>query len=178
MSNPPIAHYASFGPGIVYDYPNHVPMEQKKLSIHRQFSNQCWDGWKATSQTTMSLPLDSKTRILIRRVIFQLFKTISAAGAPQGTGISASLDKQSVNLYHDSDGGFKPINLIFPRLPLTSYKNRDIAKKAQNEFCVNIIGKSRAENRLVGTIAQMTHYPYSTSCFSIAGRARYDSCSL
>lgn len=86
---------------------------------------------------------------------FPAFKAMSemtiltAARTLQGAEIRASLDKRFANLYHDLDNGFKPINWLFPNLPLPSYKKRDRAQKAMSDFYVGIIEKRREENRMV-----------------------------
>jgi len=85
---------------------------------------------------------------------FPAFKTMSemtiltAARTLQGPEIRASLDKRFADLYHDLDNGFKPINWLFPNLPLPSYKKRDAAQKAMSDFYVSIIEKRRAEDRM------------------------------
>lgn len=86
---------------------------------------------------------------------FPAFKAMSemtvltAARTLQGAEIRAALDKTFADLYHDLDGGFKPINMLFPNLPLPSYRRRDRAQKAMSDFYVGIIEKRRAENRMV-----------------------------
>jgi sterol 14-demethylase len=74
---------------------------------------------------------------------------LTAARTLQGAEIRASLDKKFADLYHDLDNGFKPINWLFPNLPLPSYKKRDKAQRAMSDFYVKIIEKRRAENRMV-----------------------------
>jgi sterol 14-demethylase len=74
---------------------------------------------------------------------------LTAAKTLQGPEIRASLDKRFADLYHDLDGGFKPINWLFPNLPLPSYRRRDIAQKAMSDFYVGIIEKRRVEGRTV-----------------------------
>lgn len=73
---------------------------------------------------------------------------LTAARTLQGREIRGSLDKTFADRYHDLDGGFTPINMLFPNLPLPSYKKRDIAQKAMSDFYVDIIKKRKAEGRL------------------------------
>lgn len=50
-------------------------------------------------------------------------------------------------LYHDLDGGFTPLNFVFPNLPLPSYRRRDRAQVAMRNFYLNIIQQRRTEDR-------------------------------
>jgi sterol 14-demethylase len=92
---------------------------------------------------------------------FPAYKTLSemtvltAARTLQGAEIRASLNKQFADLYHDLDGGFKPVNLMFPNLPLPSYRRRDAAQKAMSDFYVSIIEKRRAEGHMVSVCPQL-----------------------
>ena len=73
---------------------------------------------------------------------------LTAARTLQGREIRGSLDKTFAQRYHDLDGGFTPINMLFPNLPLPSYRKRDVAQKAMSNFYVDIIKKRKAEGRL------------------------------
>lgn len=73
---------------------------------------------------------------------------LTASRTLQGRAIRASLDKGFADIYRDLDGGFTPINFLFPNLPLPSYKRRDVAQKAMSDFYVDIIKKRKAEGRL------------------------------
>jgi sterol 14-demethylase len=82
---------------------------------------------------------------------------LTAARTLQGAEIRASLNKRFADLCHDLDGGFKfkPVNLMFPNLPLPSYRRRDAAQKAMSDFYVSIIKKRRAEGRMVSVCPQL-----------------------
>ena len=56
----------------------------------------------------------------------------------------SSLDKTFAKRYMDLDGGFTPLNFMFPNLPLPSYYRRDRAHKAMSDFYVDILRKRRA----------------------------------
>jgi sterol 14-demethylase len=62
----------------------------------------------------------------------------------QGKEVRAALDKTFAGLYHDLDGGFKPINFVFPNLPLPSYWKRDKAHVKMRHFYLNILERRRA----------------------------------
>jgi len=73
---------------------------------------------------------------------------LTASRTLQGREIRGSLDKGFADRYRDLDGGFTPINFLFPNLPLPSYRKRDIAQKAMSDFYVDIIKKRKVEGRL------------------------------
>ena len=81
---------------------------------------------------------------------FHAFKVISeitiltASRTLQGKEVRQSLDKTFADRYHDLDGGFTPINFLFPNLPLESYRKRDIAHKAMSDFYVDLVRKRKA----------------------------------
>jgi len=58
--------------------------------------------------------------------------------------VCSNLDATFAQLYTDLDGGFTPLNFMFPNLPLESYRKRDRAQRKMAEFYINII-KARKE---------------------------------
>lgn len=83
---------------------------------------------------------------------FHSFKTLSelviltASRTLQGKDVRSNIDKTFAQRYHDLDGGFTPINFLFPNLPLESYKKRDQAQQAMSDFYVDLIRKRREGN--------------------------------
>jgi sterol 14-demethylase len=77
----------------------------------------------------------------------EIFKTMSsliiltAARTLQGKEVRESMDKHFAERMHHLDGGFTPLNFLFPNLPLPSYKRRDKAQKEMSDFYVNIMKK-------------------------------------
>ncbi len=69
----------------------------------------------------------------------------TASKCLQGEEIRAAVDGSFADLYHDLDGGFKPINLLLPGLPLPMNIKRDRAQKKMSDFYVSIIEKRRAQ---------------------------------
>ena len=61
-----------------------------------------------------------------------------------------NLDKSFAALYSDLDGGFTPLNLLFPNLPLENNRKRDRAQRAMSDFYVNIQRKRLAGQNDVG----------------------------
>jgi sterol 14-demethylase len=57
----------------------------------------------------------------------------------QGKEVRGKLDKTFARRYEALDGGFTPINFMFPNLPLPSYKKRDKAQREMSEFYQEII---------------------------------------
>jgi sterol 14-demethylase len=71
---------------------------------------------------------------------------LTASRTLQGEEVRSKLDKTFADLYTDLDGGFTPLNFMFPNLPLESYKKRDKAQKAMSDFFVGIL-----KNKLNGS---------------------------
>lgn len=69
---------------------------------------------------------------------------LTASRTLQGKEIRSNLDKRFAGLYSDLDGGFTPINFLFPNLPLESYRRRDRAHQKMSQFYVNIIKKRKS----------------------------------
>lgn len=68
---------------------------------------------------------------------------LTASRTLQGSEVRANLDKSFSDLFHDLDGGFTPLNFLFPNLPLESYRKRDEAHKKMSAFYVDIIRKRK-----------------------------------
>jgi sterol 14-demethylase len=77
----------------------------------------------------------------------EIFKTMSsliiltAARTLQGKEVRQSMDSKFAERMHHLDGGFTPLNFLFPNLPLPSYKRRDKAQQEMSDFYVNIMKK-------------------------------------
>lgn len=68
---------------------------------------------------------------------------LTASRTLQGKEVRDGLDKSFSKLYSDLDGGFKPINFLFPNLPLESYRRRDRAQAKMTKFYVDILQKRK-----------------------------------
>ncbi|GAA6010841.1 hypothetical protein JCM10207_003954 [Rhodosporidiobolus poonsookiae] len=141
-----------FGTEVVYDVPNHVLMEQKKFvkfglttenfkryvglirtEVRDYISKNVYaDGTKTTQAAVDAFTTSSEITIL------------TASATLQGREVRAAMDKTFAQLYHDLDGGFTPINFVFPNLPLPSYRRRDRAQLKMREFYMSILAKRRA----------------------------------
>ncbi|KAF8522681.1 lanosterol 14-alpha-demethylase [Gautieria morchelliformis] len=146
-----------FGAGVVYDCPNHVFMEQKKF-VKGGFSTANLRAYVPMIENEVEDFLEHDNRFSTYQLgdvkewgSFHAYRTmaeittLTAARTLQGREVRGSLDKTFAARFHDLDGGFTPLNMIFPNLPLPSYKRRDIAQKAMSDFYVNIIKKRKAE---------------------------------
>lgn len=69
---------------------------------------------------------------------------LTASRTLQGQEVRGELDKTFAQLYNDLDGGFTPLNFMFPDLPLPSYRRRDVAQKKMSKFYVDIIQRRRS----------------------------------
>lgn len=78
--------------------------------------------------------------------VMQEITILTASRTLQGKEVRDNLDKGFAELYNDLDGGFTPINWMFPNLPLESYKRRDRAHIKMSQFYVDIIKKRRNGN--------------------------------
>ncbi|KAF8307339.1 cytochrome P450 [Clavulina sp. PMI_390] len=143
-----------FGKGVVYDCPNSMLMEQKRfvkfglttenfrrytsiissevdnmLSTHADFA-----GYQAKTAEWKTFPT---FKTMSEMIIYTATATL------QGEEIRKAVDGSFADLYHDLDGGFKPINLLLPGLPLPMNIKRDQAQKKMSDFYVNIIESRR-----------------------------------
>lgn len=93
---------------------------------------------------------------------FPAFKIMSeltiytATRTLQGEEIRNSVDGTFADLYHDLDGGFKPINLLLPGLPLPMNIRRDRAQKKMSDFYVKIIRERREKGHVVCCLCCLT----------------------
>jgi len=69
---------------------------------------------------------------------------LTASRTLQGKEVRENMDATFAQLFTDLDGGFTPLNFMFPNLPLESYRKRDRAQKKMAEFYIDII-KARKE---------------------------------
>ncbi len=82
---------------------------------------------------------------------------LTASRTLQGKHIRSKLDKSFAAVFNDLDGGFTPVNFLFPNLPLPNYRARDVAHKKITEFYVNVV-RERRENRAGDDVSAMTPF--------------------
>ncbi|KAJ7649989.1 lanosterol 14-alpha-demethylase [Roridomyces roridus] len=145
-----------FGKDVVYDVPNEIFMQQKKFVKFGLTT----DNFRAyvgmiEEEVEQYMDKDPAFRTYQDNDInewgtFDAIRTmaeitiLTASRTLQGREVRSSLDKSFSDLYNDLDGGFTPLNFMFPNLPLESYRKRDRAQKKMSEFYVNIIKNRRA----------------------------------
>ncbi|KAJ7073017.1 lanosterol 14-alpha-demethylase [Mycena amicta] len=146
-----------FGKDVVYDVPNEVFMQQKKFVKFGLMTEtlRAYVGMIEEEVETFMLH-DQRFRTYQQDAIDEWgsfdavaamaeITILTASRTLQGKEVRENLDKSFSDLYADLDGGFTPLNFMFPNLPLESYRKRDRAQKKMSAFYVNII-KRRREN--------------------------------
>ncbi|KZS90164.1 cytochrome P450 [Sistotremastrum niveocremeum HHB9708] len=147
-----------FGKDVVFDVPNHVLMEQKRfvkfgLSVEN-FRAYVGLIEKEVRDYLATDPSFSAYRSTKREEwgSFDVLKSLqeltifTASRTLQGEEVRSSLNKSFAGLYNDLDGGFTPLNLLFPNLPLPSNRRRDQAQKAMSEFYIRILAERKSTN--------------------------------
>jgi sterol 14-demethylase len=151
-----------FGKDVVYDCPNEKLMEQKKFMK----VGLCMDTLRAyvgmvENEVSEFLKKDPSFRIFQMNDInewgqidvlkvTQEITILTAACTLQGKEVRGNMDTTFAQLFSDLDGGFTPLNFLFPNLPLESYRRRDRAQKKMAEFYINIIKARKEGTSMVG----------------------------
>ncbi|KAF8440375.1 cytochrome P450 [Boletus edulis BED1] len=144
-----------FGKDVVYDVPNELFMEQKKfvkvgLSVEnfRAYVGMIEDEVDHFMKTDAAFlifqmnDINDWGRFDVTDIMAQI-TILTASRTLQGSEVRQGLDKTFSELFNDLDGGFTPLNFLFPNLPLESYRKRDVAHRKMSEFYVDIIRKRR-----------------------------------
>lgn len=148
-----------FGKDVVYDVPNDLFMEQKKsakvgLSTENfrayvgMIEEEVEDFLKSDPAFSVFQSNNEEWGQFDALKILQAITIFTASRTLQGKEVRARLDKSIADVYHDLDGGFTPINFLFPNLPLPSYRRRDVAQKKMSDFFMNIIQERRNNTAL------------------------------
>ncbi|TFK75170.1 cytochrome P450 [Pluteus cervinus] len=147
-----------FGKDVVYDVPNDVFMEQKKF-VKFGLSTENFRAYVGmieeevedfmthdpTFKAFQSNDVTEWGTFDVSNALAEI-TILTASRTLQGKEVRSNLDKSFSGLYNDLDGGFTPVNFLFPNLPLESYRRRDRAHKKMSAFFVDIIKKRRAGN--------------------------------
>ncbi|OCF36969.1 cytochrome P450, family 51 (sterol 14-demethylase) [Kwoniella heveanensis BCC8398] len=153
-----------FGKGVVYDCPNDMLMQQKKFiktgltteslqSYPPLIDSECEDFFNHELKISASNPT---AKVDILHTMSELI-ILTASRTLQGKEVRESLNGKFAKYYEDLDGGFTPLNFMFPNLPLPSYKRRDKAQKAMSDFYMSIIqdrkkGETDHENDMIASL--------------------------
>ncbi|WVR07250.1 hypothetical protein IAU60_004291 [Kwoniella sp. DSM 27419] len=135
-----------FGEGVVYDCPNDMLMQQKKF-IKSGLSTESLQSYPPLITAECEQFFDHELKLSASNPVAKvdILKTMSemiiltASRTLQGKEVRDSLNGSFAQYYEDLDGGFTPLNFMFPNLPLPSYKRRDRAQKAMSDFYMKII---------------------------------------
>ncbi|KAF9071065.1 cytochrome P450 [Rhodocollybia butyracea] len=146
-----------FGRDVVYDVPNEVFMEQKKIHNFRAYVGMIEQEVEEFIASDPSFSTYQQNDITAWGAIETVnalseITILTASRTLQGSEVRENLNKSFAQTYTDLDGGFTSINFMFPNLPLESYRKRDRAQKKMSEFYVDIIKKRR-----VGDSGQREH---------------------
>lgn len=145
-----------FGTDVVYDCPNEKLMEQKKfIKVGLSMDNMRAYVGMIENEVSQFLKNDPSFRTFQMNDVsewgqFDVLKVtqemtiLTAARTLQGKEVRSNMDTTFAQLFTDLDGGFTPLNFMFPNLPLESYRKRDRAQKKMAEFYIDII-KARKE---------------------------------
>jgi sterol 14-demethylase len=144
-----------FGKDVVYDVPNDVFMEQKKF-VKVGLSTENFRAYVGMIEEEVEDFLKNDSAFSVFQAndinewgkfdatdIMSQITILTASRTLQGKEVRDGLDKSFSELYNDLDGGFKPINFLFPNLPLESYRRRDRAQTKMTKFYVDILQKRK-----------------------------------
>lgn len=143
-----------FGKYVVYDCPNETLMQQKKFVKFGLNTNNFQAYMGMIEEETLQFINHDPSFASFHEASrpwgrFNCFKRLSeltiltASRTLQGEEVRSKLNKEFAQLYNDLDGGFTPINFLFPSLPLPSYRRRDKAQAAMSKFYQDIIQQRR-----------------------------------
>lgn len=150
-----------FGKDVVHDCPNEKLMEQKKfIKVGLSTDNMRAYVGMIENEVSQYLRKDPSFRIFQMDDInewgqFDVLKVtqemsiLTATHTLQGKEVRSGMDTTFAQLFSDLDGGFTPLNFMFPNLPLESYRKRDRAQKKMADFYINII---RARKECTSTV--------------------------
>jgi sterol 14alpha-demethylase len=144
-----------FGKDVVYDVPNDIFMEQKKfvkvglstenLRLYVGMIEEEVEDFIAHDPSFGSYQrndINEWGSFDVSKVMGEI-TILTASRTLQGKEVREKLDKGFAELYNDLDGGFTPLNWMFPNLPLESYRKRDRAHIKMSQLYVDIIKKRR-----------------------------------
>ncbi|CAG8717422.1 34310_t:CDS:2, partial [Racocetra persica] len=151
-----------FGKGVVYDVHNSILMEQKKF-VKAGLSVENLRAYvpMITMETKNYLSRWNKKSDIqdVHKAMAELI-ILTASRCLLG-------DEVLAQIFHDLDGGFKPVNFLFDDLPLPSNKLRDKAHIKMRHFFMDIM-KSRRETGKTDSTDVMQYL--ATNCQYKSGR--------
>ncbi|RIB18452.1 cytochrome P450 [Gigaspora rosea] len=163
-----------FGKGVVYDVHNSVLMEQKKF-VKAGLSVENLRAYipMIEMETKNYLSRWNKKSDVqdIHKAMAELI-ILTASRCLLGEEVRSKMDESFAQIFHDLDGGFKPINFLFDDLPLPSNRLRDKAHVRMRHFFIDIL-KHRRETGKVDSTDVMQYL--ATNCQYKSGRNLTDT---
>ncbi|CAF3510874.1 Sterol 14-alpha demethylase [Fusarium graminearum] len=137
-----------FGSDVVYDCPNSKLMEQKKfvkfgltqkaLESHVQLIER-----EVLDYVETDPSFSGRTSTIDVPKAMAEITIFTASRSLQGEEVRRKLTAEFAALYHDLDLGFRPVNFLFPWLPLPHNRKRDAAHIKMREVYMDIINDRR-----------------------------------
>ncbi|RIA97085.1 lanosterol 14-alpha demethylase [Glomus cerebriforme] len=162
-----------FGKGVVYDVHNSVLMEQKKF-VKSGLSNENLRAYVPMIEMETKNYFsrwDKKSDIQdVHKAAAELI-IMTASKCLLGDEVRSKLDESFAQIFHDLDGGFKPVNFLFDDLPLPSNKLRDQAHVKMRNFFMDIM-KDRREKGITDRTDIMQYL--TTNCQYKSGKKLSD----
>lgn len=138
-----------FGKGVIYDCPNHRLMEQKRFAktaltrdAFRTYVPKIVGEVSAYFKNKM--PASGEIELLNTTPELTIY---TASRCLFGDEIREKFSARTAQLYSDLDKGFKPLNFVFPNLPLPYYKRRDAAQREISGQYLETITRRRATEK-------------------------------
>ncbi|RCH91186.1 Lanosterol 14-alpha-demethylase, partial [Rhizopus stolonifer] len=151
-----------FGNDIVFDTAHHLFMEQKRM-IKGGLNDASFrkDVGLISEECDMFFDQFGKKGEIDVYEMFGSLIIYTASRSLLGPEIRQAMDSGVADLYYDLDQGFRPINFMFPNLPLPSYRRRDQAREKLANIYSEIIRARRSSGErhddLVQTLMEATY---------------------
>ncbi|KAJ9085525.1 Lanosterol 14-alpha-demethylase [Entomophthora muscae] len=136
-----------FGPGVVYDCPNSVLLEQKRMIKYGLTTEYLKTYVTLIEQETIEhlAKWGKEGKVCIFKQMGGLIiKT--ASRCLLGEEVRSQLDESFAEIYENLDRGFTPVHFLFDWLPLPSFWRRDASHLEARNFFLNVIKNRRASN--------------------------------
>lgn len=141
-----------FGRGVVYDCSNARLMEQKRFAkaaltrdSFRQYVPKIVE--EVENYLCTSPYFFRDTGVVDVMNVTPEITIFTASRTLLGDEARAKFTTRTAKLYSDLDKGFKPLNFVFPNLPLPYYRARDRAQKEIAQQYMDIISRRRREEK-------------------------------
>jgi sterol 14-demethylase len=139
-----------FGEGVVYDCPNHRLMEQKKFAkgaltreAFRSYVPKIVSEVMGYINKNPHFADSNKVNLLETNPELTIY---TASRTLLGDEAREKFSKRTAQLFSDLDKGFKPLNFVFPNLPLPYYWARDNAQREISSQYMEVVTRRRRDN--------------------------------